>query len=234
MFSGHTVLHWLCTVACWTDSMFCCDFVADSIFCRECVDDSVIGCIWEGDSIYCNDYEGDSIFCDDCLADSMLCINCLADSIFYERFNILRKIQYFAKSYAMRFNISERFLTHGFNSLQILDSDSILVKFNNYRSYGTCMCQSVCHTLSSRLIMWELELSVLWYHVCAIFCACVCEVLAAELSNAAFSSSTWYRLSASSSRLRWSVSWYSWHVRRIAYTDSTRNTWFYYCQVLAA
>ena len=84
----HAVVDISCTIVCWTDSMFCSDFMVDSIFRREYSDDSVIGCMCQGDSIYCNDCEGDSIFCDDCLANSMLCSNCLADSIFCEIFKI--------------------------------------------------------------------------------------------------------------------------------------------------
>ena len=61
MFSGHTIVDSSCIVVCWTDWMFCSDFLADSIFCRKCVDDSVITCICERYSIYsCPSFRADT------------------------------------------------------------------------------------------------------------------------------------------------------------------------------
>ena len=68
---GHTIVDSSCTIVCWTEFMFCSDFLADSILCRKCVDDSVIGCICERNSIYCNNCESGSIFVSDCLVDTM-------------------------------------------------------------------------------------------------------------------------------------------------------------------
>ena len=94
------------------------------------------------------------IFCDDCLADSMLCSNCVADT--------LRKIQYLVNSYAMRFNISESFMTYGIKLISNLsDSDSILAKLDNYRSYGNFISKTkslvkvsytICHPSSATSI----------------------------------------------------------------------------------